>query len=152
MTHRMVAIALAAALAAGCGAASQESRRGGEESARRERGGESARGKRRGERAQEQGGGAQAGVAPRGKQPRVPATPEALLGRDTVAKVQQALAERRLLGPHRQGELDQPTREAVRRFQRQQGLAATGVPDRETLEDLGVNSDQAYGPRHGGKG
>jgi peptidoglycan hydrolase-like protein with peptidoglycan-binding domain len=82
----------------------------------------------------------------------VPASPEALLGRDTVTSLQQALAGRGLLGEHRQGELDPPTQAAVRRFQEQQGLAATGVPDKETLRKLGVSAEEAYGPSRGGKG
>jgi hypothetical protein len=82
----------------------------------------------------------------------VPASPEALLGPEAVTKLQQALGGRGLLGRHRGGELDAPTREAVAKFQRQQGLADTGVPDRETLRKLGLDAEQAYGPRGGPEG
>lgn len=89
------------------------------------------------------------GVKPRPGAPRVPPTPEGLLGRDTVAKLQQVLGQRGLLGPHRAGELDVATRAAVKRFQAQRGLAATGMPDRETLRDLGVSAEEAYGTASG---
>ncbi len=90
-------------------------------------------------------GGKSEGVKPRPGAPRVPPTPEGLLGRDTVGKLQQALAQRGLLGPHRAGELDAATGAAVKKFQAQRGLAETGVPDRETLRDLGISADEAYG-------
>lgn len=87
----------------------------------------------------------QEGVKPRAGGPRVPATPEGLLGADTVRQVQRALADRGLLGPHREGDLDLATSAAVRKFQERQGLAATGMPDRETLRALGVSAERAYG-------
>jgi peptidoglycan hydrolase-like protein with peptidoglycan-binding domain len=87
----------------------------------------------------------QEGVKPRAGGPRVPATPEGLLGAKAVRDVQRALADRGLLGAHREGDLDAPTSAAVRKFQEQQGLAATGMPDRETLRALGVSAERAYG-------
>lgn len=87
-----------------------------------------------------------------GNESRMAASPEALLGRQEVARVQQALAGKGLLGEHRQGELDGPTTEAVRRFQQQRGLAATGVPDRETLRELGMSAERAYGPERRSRG
>ena len=89
--------------------------------------------------------GKQEGVKPRPNAPRVPATPEGLLGADAVRDVQRALADRGLLGPHREGDLDNATSAAVRKFQEQEGLAATGLPDRETLRALGVSAERAYG-------
>lgn len=85
------------------------------------------------------------GVPPKGERPRVPASPEALLAPGAVTEIQRALAEEGLLGAHREGELDRPTSAAVRRFQAQQGLAATGMPDRETLRRLGIDPEAAYG-------
>lgn len=87
----------------------------------------------------------QEGVKPRPDAPRVPATPEGLIGADAVREVQRALAHRGLLGAHREGDLDVPTSAAVKKFQEQQGLAATGMPDRETLRALGVSAERAYG-------
>jgi peptidoglycan hydrolase-like protein with peptidoglycan-binding domain len=61
-----------------------------------------------------------------------------------VAEIQRALARHGLLHEHREGELDPPTTAAVRRFQQEKGLAATGFPDRETLKDLGIDPERAY--------
>lgn len=85
------------------------------------------------------------GVPPKGERPRVPASPEALLAPGAVTDIQRALAEDGYLGAHRPGELDAATSAAVRRFQEAQGLAATGMPDRETLRRLGINPEAAYG-------
>jgi hypothetical protein len=171
MMRPMTVLALATALAAaGCGGARKESRERKQESTRAEQRtgdhAQSAGGAHRNEAAPSSGAGGgahgggearegretQAGTGPGGNEPRVAASPEALLGRDTVTKVQRALGQRGLLTQHQQGELDAPTREAVRRFQQQQGLATTGMPDRETLRDLGINAEEAYAPQKGGKG
>ncbi len=61
-----------------------------------------------------------------------------------VGRVQKTLADRGLLKAHREGELDAPTTAAIRRFQREQGLAETGFPDRVTLKDLGIDPEHAY--------
>ncbi len=76
--------------------------------------------------------------------PRVPSAPEGLLAEDAVAELQRALADRGLLGAHREGRLDAPTSAALRRFQGKEGLATTGFPDRETLQKLGVDPEHAY--------
>jgi hypothetical protein len=85
------------------------------------------------------------GVPAEGGRPDVPAAPEALLAEGALGRIQEALGERGLLGPHRRGELDDPTSRAIQKFQEQEGLAMTGFPDRETLSRLGVDPDQAYG-------
>jgi peptidoglycan hydrolase-like protein with peptidoglycan-binding domain len=77
--------------------------------------------------------------------PRIPASPEALLAPGAVGELQRALAARGYIGRHRQGELDAATSAAVRRFQQDEGLAATGMPDRETLRRLGIDAEAAYG-------
>lgn len=87
----------------------------------------------------------QEGVKPREGGPRVPATPEGLLGAEAVQDVQRALVDRGLLGAHREGDLDRATSAAVKKFQEREGLAATGMPDRETLRALGVSAERAYG-------
>jgi peptidoglycan hydrolase-like protein with peptidoglycan-binding domain len=76
--------------------------------------------------------------------PRVPSSPEGLLADDAVAQLQRALARRGYLGEHREGDLDAATSAALRRFQRDEGLATTGFPDRETLQKLGVDPEHAY--------
>lgn len=123
------ALAALALLAASCAGAHEEQRKKGAEG-----GQEHAKAQK------------QEGVKPSPEAPRVPATPEGLLGADAVRDVQRALADRGLLGAHREGDLDTPTSAAVRKFQEQQGLAATGMPDRETLRALGVSAERAYGP------
>jgi peptidoglycan hydrolase-like protein with peptidoglycan-binding domain len=75
----------------------------------------------------------------------VPASPESLLAEGAVGRLQDALARRGHLGPHRPGELDDSTSQAVRRFQAAEGLAETGFPDRETLARLGLDPDEMYG-------
>jgi hypothetical protein len=62
--------------------------------------------------------------------------------------VQRALARRGLLGEHQAGEIDEPTSRALERFQRAQGLASTGFPDRATLRRLGIDPEQAYRAAH----
>jgi hypothetical protein len=85
------------------------------------------------------------GVPPKEGRPRVPAAPEALLAEGAVTEIQRALAGRGLLGKHMDGELDAPTSAALRKFQRQEELAQTGFPDRETLRRLGIDPEKAYG-------
>lgn len=85
------------------------------------------------------------GVPPREGRPRVPSSPEALLAEGAVTEIQRALARRDLLGKHVRGELDAPTSAALRRFQKEEGLAQTGFPDRETLRRLGIDPEKAYG-------
>ena len=75
----------------------------------------------------------------------MPASPDALLGERAVERVQRALAQRKLLAEHEEGELDAPTSAAIRKFQEEEGLAATGFPDRETLRRLGIDPEASYG-------
>jgi hypothetical protein len=84
------------------------------------------------------------GVPPSGERPRVPASPRALLAPGAVAELQRALRERGLLRGHQPGELDRPTSAALRRFQQEEDLPDTGMPDRETLRRLGVDPEKAY--------
>jgi peptidoglycan hydrolase-like protein with peptidoglycan-binding domain len=85
------------------------------------------------------------GVPPKGERPRVPASPEALLAPGAVTDIQRVLSELGYLRAHRPGEMDRATSAAVRRFQEEEGLAATGMPDRETLRRLGIDPEAAYG-------
>jgi hypothetical protein len=85
------------------------------------------------------------GVPPKEGRPRVPSASEALLAEGAVGRIQDALGARGLLGKHQPGELDPPTSAALQRFQREEGLAQTGFPDRETLRRLGIDPEEAYG-------
>jgi peptidoglycan hydrolase-like protein with peptidoglycan-binding domain len=85
-----------------------------------------------------------AGIPAERGRPPVPAAPQGLLEKGVVARIQRALADRGLLKHHREGELDPPTTAAIRRLQTQDGLAATGFPDRETLKNLGIDPEHAY--------
>jgi peptidoglycan hydrolase-like protein with peptidoglycan-binding domain len=77
--------------------------------------------------------------------PPVPATPNALLDDGAAGEIQGALADRGYLASStRDGRLDGATAAALRRFQEDEGLAATGFPDRETLRRLGLDPQQAY--------
>ncbi len=95
---------------------------------------------------------AQTGVPPRGEHPRVPSSPKALLAPGEIAKVQDALAEQGYLKSHRTGALDDATTAAIRKFQRDRRLADTGFPDRLTLQQLGLDPEEAYGKVKEGKG
>ena len=128
---RRTALALALLAAVACAGGRKERREG--------RAGERDGGQERAKAEKQQG------VKPRAGGPRVPATPEGLLGADAVRDVQRALVDRGLLGAHREGDLDRATSAAVRKFQEREGLAATGMPDRETLRALGVSAERAYG-------
>jgi hypothetical protein len=97
------------------------------------------------------GAGRAEGIPARKGRPAVPATPRALLGEKDLAEVQKALAGRGLLGEHRDGQLDAPTTQALEKFQRREGLAATGFPDRATVRRLGLDPERMYRPeRHVG--
>lgn len=89
--------------------------------------------------------GEKGGVPPEGERPRVPASPDALLGEGAVHAIQDALSARGLLAAHEPGVLDDATAAALRKVQREEGLAETGFPDRETVRRLGVDPEKAYG-------
>ncbi len=95
---------------------------------------------------------AQKGVPPRGARPRVPSSPKALLAQGEIGKIQDALSRRGYLEEHRPGALDDATTRAIRDFQKHEGLADTGFPDRLTLQKLGLDPEEAYGKvREGSK-
>jgi peptidoglycan hydrolase-like protein with peptidoglycan-binding domain len=84
-------------------------------------------------------------VPPEGDRPRAPSSPDALLAEGAVAEIQAALAARGHLARHRRGVLDDATTAALRELQKEEGLAETGFPDRETLRRLGIDPEEAYG-------
>jgi hypothetical protein len=82
----------------------------------------------------------------------VPRTPAAALEPGQLRQIQRRLAERKLLGAHDEGTLDEPTRQALRRLQRQEDLPETGLPDSETVRKLGLDPDQVFARRRGPPG
>jgi hypothetical protein len=73
-------------------------------------------------------------------------SPEGLLEPGAEKKIQAALARRGLLdaGDAHSGQLDGPTKKALRRFQHDADLPETGVPDRETIRRLGLPPDDLF--------
>jgi len=78
----------------------------------------------------------------RGK-PAVASSPRALLRKDGVRQLQQALRARGFRVPL-DGNYDRETQRAVLSFQRQHKLAATSMPDLETLDELGLDAERLY--------
>jgi peptidoglycan hydrolase-like protein with peptidoglycan-binding domain len=66
----------------------------------------------------------------------------------TAAAARQLKAELRTRGflenPSPGPELDAATSDALRKFQQEEGLAATGFPDQETLRRLNIDASEAY--------
>jgi hypothetical protein len=73
-------------------------------------------------------------------------SPEGLLEPGAEKKIQAELARRGLLdaGDAGSGQLDGPTKKALRRFQHDADLPETGVPDRETMRRLGLPPDDLF--------
>jgi peptidoglycan hydrolase-like protein with peptidoglycan-binding domain len=88
-------------------------------------------------------------VPPRGDRPAVSSSPEELMNPGSARRIQDALRSRGYLD-EASGRLDRATSVAVRRFQEDQGLAETGVPDRETLRRLGLDPSTVYQSAPGG--
>jgi len=69
---------------------------------------------------------------------RGPGDRNILLSEGTIKAVQEALRARKHYEGEATGQLDQPTRNALARFQIASGQPATGDPDEETIAALGV--------------
>jgi hypothetical protein len=69
---------------------------------------------------------------------RAPGDRNIYVAAPTVKSLQRALRARRYYEGDASGSLDQPTRDALARFQLDQGQAATGDADEATVEALGV--------------
>jgi peptidoglycan hydrolase-like protein with peptidoglycan-binding domain len=131
--RRGLAVAAALALAAGC---AQVREVGKPEAGTREDSPEAA-----GEAAPKEKKPVKAGP----DRPPVPATPNALLDDGGAREIERALADRGYLeGGRGDGKLGGATAAALRRFQEEEGLAATGFPDRETLRRLGLDPQRVY--------
>jgi peptidoglycan hydrolase-like protein with peptidoglycan-binding domain len=78
--------------------------------------------------------------------PPLAESPEDLLVAGGVEQVQKALAARGYLdlSTARPGRIDAKTTAALRKFQSDQGLARTGVPDHDTVRRLGLDPDKLF--------
>jgi hypothetical protein len=65
-------------------------------------------------------------------------TPESIVKNDGMKRIQKEL------GVSQSGELDEKTRNALEKFQRKHELAATGLPDLETVEKLGLDTNDVF--------
>jgi Putative peptidoglycan binding domain len=72
-------------------------------------------------------------------------TPQGLMLDGAEEKLQVRLGAKGLLpAEHRTGRLDAETREALRRYQKREGLPATGLPSYETVRHLGLDVDSIF--------
>ena len=75
----------------------------------------------------------------------VASTPQGLMQDGAEAKIQQRLQAKGFLhGEQTSGQLDQPTRAALRAFQKSEGLPATGLPSYETVRHLDLSLDTIF--------
>ena len=65
-------------------------------------------------------------------------TPASILRADGIREIQKKLKVAE------SGDLDDHTRKALEKFQRQEHLASTGEPDMETVEKLGLDVDDIF--------
>jgi peptidoglycan hydrolase-like protein with peptidoglycan-binding domain len=70
-------------------------------------------------------------------------TPAALLKPGAVRQLQEALNKHGVEAPEN-GVFDQATQKSLIQFQRKAKIAETGLPDRETLKQLGLDADSIY--------
>jgi hypothetical protein len=77
--------------------------------------------------------------------PQLATGPEGLMTEGAVEKIQDRLRERDLLkGDTSSGHWDERTRTAMRSFQRDNGLPATGMPDDVTVGKLGLKPSDVF--------
>ena len=75
----------------------------------------------------------------------ISSTAHGILQDGAELKIQRALQEEGLLdGRQAEGQLDPPTREALRKFQKQEGLPPTGLPSYETVHHLHLDLDSIF--------
>lgn len=75
----------------------------------------------------------------------VASTPQGLLRNGAEERIQRRLEAQRLLTEsQRTGRLDEATRNALRTFQRKEGLPTTGLPSYETVDHLGLKLDDIF--------
>lgn len=75
--------------------------------------------------------------------PELASHPEGILSPASIRGLQRALRQRGIDAPV-SGAFDRPTEEALRVFQRESGLAETGMPSMATLRALGLDPAAIY--------
>jgi peptidoglycan hydrolase-like protein with peptidoglycan-binding domain len=72
-------------------------------------------------------------------------TPQGLMRDGAEAKIQARLRAKGFLhGTQNPGQLDPPTRDALRAFQKSEGLPTTGLPSYETVSHLDLDLDTIF--------
>ena len=75
----------------------------------------------------------------------VASTPQGLMRDGAEMKIQQRLRARSLLRAEQcNGQLDGDTQQALRAFQKSEGLPTTGLPSYETVDHLGLSLDAIF--------
>jgi peptidoglycan hydrolase-like protein with peptidoglycan-binding domain len=75
----------------------------------------------------------------------VASTPQGLMRDGAETKIQQRLRARSLLRAEQcNGQLDGDTQQALRAFQKSEGLPTTGLPSYETVDHLGLSLDAIF--------
>jgi peptidoglycan hydrolase-like protein with peptidoglycan-binding domain len=78
---------------------------------------------------------------------KVARNPETLIVPGQLKRIQQKLHDRGLLEERPTGNLDDATRAALKRLQREEDLPQTGQPDHETVRKLGLDPDEVFAKR-----
>jgi peptidoglycan hydrolase-like protein with peptidoglycan-binding domain len=79
----------------------------------------------------------------------VSSTPEGLMHDGGEKKIQQRLHAKGLLAEDQcTGKSNPPTQEAIRKFQKEEGLPTTGLPSYETVAHLGLDLDVIFRTTH----
>jgi hypothetical protein len=75
----------------------------------------------------------------------ISSTSHGILQDGAELKIQRRLQEKGFLdGQQSDGQLDPPTREALRKFQKREGLPPTGLPSYETVRHLHLDLDSVF--------
>ena len=75
----------------------------------------------------------------------ISSTSHGILQDGAELRIQRRLAEKGFLdGPRAEGQLDPQTREALRKFQKHEGLPPTGLPSYETVRHLHLDLDAIF--------
>ncbi len=77
-------------------------------------------------------------------------SPTDALTHDGLISVEKALVVRGYLDRQRPA-FDERVKDAMAKFQKQEGLPSTGAPDRETIRRLGLHTEDVFKDEHRGK-
>lgn len=76
--------------------------------------------------------------------PMLSTSPEGLMKPEGAMRIQKRLSDRGYYSGESTGLLDEATMDALKKLQGEKGLAKTGMPDRETLKALGLETDDVW--------